>query len=687
MMMRAIGVGDPDRWVGQAWKIFAIYDGIRHGILTTDVNYEEEATREETAQYTLNGMTRGDVEKRTSTWFAVIATANADGRPTGIIGNEYHSVEAANQAALEEDEGAVNGINYTLVPFQKTVEVPIGSIASSIHGLSWETRSDYFGRPGQRVWIKGDATIAVAMTHEPIRTYSVPVTEATLFRDLRLTENVTDATRINNGVRSENATIRRNNSAAVTGSGRGAITEIYHVDNKYTIVIIDTWLGKVLKVEPGASATWDHVSIVPSTVKPNLNFIVGAIITSGFAADDVVLYTATSSDNGVTYTVRSMQHAKEDILTPASFAATNFRAGGRTYNYSKNYVRAVASTNQHIVWFDDFGYAIDVDAPPAIPNYAYVIRSVSFDSYQEDRPDPEKVHRAELLLKDGKIVVADLARAYEVDDEDTADPSRLVTYTVSGSRYTLTAASTPANLHSVAQNGIISVVLGSPRIAWQNRFNADISTVYMVRTGVEGSYSYTAYTGIREVPSLGGLGTPAVRGIVLHTDESLARVVYIENPMIGSGPDLVFISRRAAEQVTTADGSYWKTSHILFDGGTPPDEFRLAENYAAGLYRWMNTNEKGLTSLEDPADVQIENIGNRRGIITIYGGDFEGAFVPADDINVFLFNPDNGAIERSDVSALPSNEGGAERTFYITLGAGATAFQITNLFIQDTSIG
>jgi len=682
MMMRALGVGEPDRWVGSTWKIFALLDGINEGILTTGVGYEEDATREETAQYTLNGMMKGKVEEKTSIWFLVSATDIEEGRPTDIIGNEYPTAEAANKAALTANDKAVNGVNYMLKPFQKTVEVSIGSIANSIFGLVWEMKADDFGRPGRRVWTKGDEVIVVAMTSAPLRIYTLPVTEATMFRDLNLTTNVTDAVAFRNGVRSVDASIRRNNSTTVPGSGRGTVTEVYCIDDKYTIIIIDTWFGEISKVE-AAGSSWETVTVSPSTVKPNANFSTGSFALSGFALADKVLYTASSANGGITYTVRSVHIAPQDTLTPVSFSTTTFRADGKSFTYSKNVVRTVASLNDHIVFFDDHGYVIDVDAPPAIPNYAYVIRSVTFLSITDDKE--ETVIRAELLLKDGTTVVADLSKFYPVDNNDTTDPKRIVTYTVSGGKYTLTDASTPADTNAVVQNGTIMVVRNNPRIEWQSMFTANISTVYMVRTGPEDSYIYSAYIDFREVPSLGGLGTPAVRGIVLHTG-NVVKVVYVENPRVGSGPDQVFVAKWPSEKVTTQAITYWKNEYVLRNGAPMPDGLHLADNYAVGLYQWVNTDENGVTRLEDPVAGQTQAIGYRNGVITIYGGDFEGSYAPGANINVFLYNPDNGEIEAGGMSDLPTMAGGAERTFFVTFGSGASAHQITSIFILDSTL-
>jgi len=685
MMMRALGIGDPDRWVGQTWKIFAMLDGINYGILTAESNFENDASRDETAQYTLNGMMRGKVEERKSTWFLVMATEVAAGRPVGIIGNEYHTVAAANQAALEENEGAVNGVNYTLVPFQKTEEISVGSVAYVVHGLSWEIKADIFGRPGQRVWTRSDSTVAVTMTSEPVRTYTVAVTEATLYRDLSLTENVTDAVRFNNGIRTENVNIRRSNNTTVTGSGRGTITEVYHIDDKYTIVVVETWFGEVERVETGTFAARDTVFITPASVKPSASFALGAIATTGFAVGDKVLYTATSSDRGATFVVRSISLATEETVTPQSWSTTSFRAGGKTYNYSKNFIKVVSNANPHIIWLDDFGYVLDVDAPPAIPNYAYVIRSVEYSNEGDDWTATETIRRAELLLRDGKTVTVNLAVAYEVDDKDTTDPRRLVTYTISSSRYTLTAASTPADMIAIPQNGSLNIIRNNPRVDWQHRFTADVSTVYMVRSGSEGSYTYDVHTDFREVPSMGGLGSKPVSGIVLHS-ANMAKVVYVENPRLGSGPDQVFVISSSAELVTLPNVSYWLARHVLFNGAPPQEDLHLAENYPVGLYQWVSTNNNGVTRLEDPVDGQTEAISYLNGILAIHGGDLEGAYVPGADINVFLYNPDNGAIESSSVSRLPSVEGGAVRTFFVTFGAGENAFRVTNLFIEDLTI-
>jgi len=56
MLMRALEIGDPARWQGANWRMFAIIDATEAGILIDGVDYNRAATREETCAYAFTGL-------------------------------------------------------------------------------------------------------------------------------------------------------------------------------------------------------------------------------------------------------------------------------------------------------------------------------------------------------------------------------------------------------------------------------------------------------------------------------------------------------------------------------------------------------------------------------------------------------------------------------------------------------
>ena len=56
MLMRALEIGDPARWQGANWRMFAIIDATEAGILIDGVDFNRAATREETCAYAFTGL-------------------------------------------------------------------------------------------------------------------------------------------------------------------------------------------------------------------------------------------------------------------------------------------------------------------------------------------------------------------------------------------------------------------------------------------------------------------------------------------------------------------------------------------------------------------------------------------------------------------------------------------------------
>jgi len=56
MLMRALKIGDPDRYIGPEWEFYATLYGTENNILDTNVNYKLAANREQTARYAFNGL-------------------------------------------------------------------------------------------------------------------------------------------------------------------------------------------------------------------------------------------------------------------------------------------------------------------------------------------------------------------------------------------------------------------------------------------------------------------------------------------------------------------------------------------------------------------------------------------------------------------------------------------------------
>jgi len=675
MMMRAIGVGNPARWSGTSWQTFAIIDGMDYGILDTGVDYTAAASRDQTAKYAFNGLTRGNTVTEAQTWFFVTAIANGGPYPAGFIGGEYPS----RAAVMEAGGDRVMGEHYNITPFTKNVDVTKDSIANKTYKLVSTKAPDAFGRPDVRTWKddKGN-TIATTNLASPEFTYTAGVTEAKVFADLGLGETST-ATRFINGVKVIGTTLRHNftgsndANSATFGTGRGALTEVYRDGKDITVVIIQTFYGTINKVNAATAVAKASVDI--ETVDPGPG---GATETSllnreatGFAKDDRVLYTASSVD-GINWTARSVALAKSETVTASQYTTSNFVADGVTYQYSQQrHGAAIANFGANEVFFDNYGYVIFVKAPSAVTNYAYVVRvGESGDGWGGS------TLRAELVLgSTGEKVQVTLAAAYSIGGAN--DPARLVTYEVKDSKYTLKPTG------ATGRSGTFKVSQGNPIINWDINLTANSKTVYFVRTGSADDSTYTVYTDFRDVPSMQSVmndeGVNSVSGIVA-VDGGVVTALYVEFPRVGaSTSELIFLSKKPDSQTTMSDGTtYWRTTNVMRNGEMIEDGLSLRTNYDVGLYKMSTTNAAGITTLEDKVPTFVDTvIRYNNGVLTIGSA----SYVPSADINVYTWNAD-GEITTGTISTIPT-AADVERTVIVTFDSSAGHI-VTNIFLLAT---
>jgi len=691
MMMRALKIGDPGRWVGTTWQAFAIIDGMNFDILDTGVDYTKAATRDETVKYAFNGFKRGEKVDEVKTRWLISGVADAQNAPTAVIGSRHASLQDAIDAAKAANPAAVLGVDYTVSQFTETVEVSKGSIASEVYKLSWTTAADAFGRPGVRTWKNEDGdTIAKANTEAPVLTYTVSVTQATLFADLGLSSNVDDAVRFLNGLRAAGTHIEYNKTTNIPGTGRGTLTEVYKDGSDITIVCIETFFGEVIKVS--AATAVDDASVTVDSVNPRPHASVTSLPyeTTSFAKDDQVLYTASVDGDGK-WTARSVTLAKSEKLKATQWSTSNFVAGGVTYRYSvmqtlneDNTPIFINNLDENTVFFDAYGNVIHVEGQDADTNYAYIIQLNNSAADQWGVTTP----RAQLVLGNGEKVDVWLNNGrgtnaqYSIDVNDTTDPKRLVTYEIESSRYTLTQATGTAS-----KNAAISATQGNPRVTWAGNYIANADTLYIIRTGSDNDI-YTTYTDFRVAPSMSTKAEGATKGIIA-ADENVLNVVYVESPRLGStSSDVIFLSDDVtnSDKITTSDGDYWFAESVLRNGVEVPDGLKLDKAYPLGLYEMIITTD-GISSLEDEVLPSEAKISYRNGVLTIWESvvgtgfaDNTGTFRPTSDTTIIIYDGEGGT-DVGTLSSLPTLAAGTEVTFFMTYDP--KTYEIENLYILE----
>jgi hypothetical protein len=351
-------------------------------------------------------------------------------------------------------------------------------------------------------------------------------------------------------------------------------------------------------------------------------------------------------------------------ITASLWSSTSFTAGGTVYRYGANFINNVNTPNEVDVYFDSLGYAMWMNAP-ATQLYAIVLRS---DFVLVDLFDSATM--SELVLSNGSVTTV---RTNIV----VATPGSIVSYSPAPGIF---------NLTNLAQTRIttatsVSITGGNARFRWEGTdYTADSNTLYIVRTGSIGNYTYTPYTGFANVPNLSGDATGAV-----HLGANgAARVVYLENPqVIGATADLVFVYRTPTVMTSTDAGRTYWVQDVLVDGVV--QTLWLASNYAVGVYSQMVTDAANITTLNPmPGKVTTPTSGflfsDDGRVIAGTNTTAANTYTPAADLRVYTFNSTGtGSISQNLTITGLSTIQTTANFFFVSNNAGV----ITNIFISS----
>lgn len=214
--------------------------------------------------------------------------------------------------------------------------------------------------------------------------------------------------------------------------------------------------------------------------------------------------------------------AEPTELTPSSTQGNDFKADGETYKKAGTVTelndkgetvlgKAVEIGEAANVYMDAYGYVVYITDVDATLDYLYVT-AASYDKVDGVR--------AKVVFADG---TTDTITVSKLGDKDitgiNGDGSNALTegavysYTVSGSKYKLTAAEGPATLTAGIEKGKASLGSG---------VYADSNTVFVVKSGS----SWDVYTGIANVPDLKAKdGT--FTAFAACEDDSYAEIVFV----------------------------------------------------------------------------------------------------------------------------------------------------------------
>ena len=617
-----------------AWDTNVVLAARRAGLDDgmTGFDYYDAITREEACQMALNALfTGGESVTKNSVKYVV---KDASGN------NQIYDTWTDAQTAL-----AVSGSSYqgTVTVTETTEE---GSIADEVFNLTERTAgvTDDFKRPATE-YVQNNKVIATFPKAATV-TYTVPVAPAKIFADLGLTANTTADLYVN-GANATTQAINYNDTANLSASGYGVLTEVYYDGTSIDIIVIDTYYDVVSSVAPATAITPETVTLT-NTSAADKTFAI-----SGLKAGDKVLVTATAAE------VQSVTKVTPITVTATSYSgSTSFTANGVTYQYNKNNNGAINDFTAHEVILDKYGYVINVSNPASVANYAVVLSGTTVTATW---PSTTTTYKAQILLPDGNVTIVDAAANYN------SDAGKIMTYSVSNGIYTFTA---PAPAAVTTGSNAIDVNNGSSAFTWNSiTAYADAQTVYLVRTGqgtTVSPYIYTAYVGFSNVPSLSGA---SVTGQYVSSN-GFVDVIYITGATLDgiSSTDVIFVPG-IDTSVTTPTGTSYTTNAVVNGQITT---LVLDNHYAAGVYGTRVANTNGTYALANSTGTPVTNIAPyvaNSGVVTVNGT----PIAHTADCTVYTYNATTGAITASSLSAISATTTG----FYTTNTNG----QITALFL------
>ena len=327
MVLRAIGYGQNGEYEGSGWQTRVATTATKLGMLKNidDTNYagtlSAPATRELVAEIVFQAALQGTVTY------------------TPAFGYQEYG-----DASLGVQKFQLNCGNYTVI--------------------------DKWGRPGyywfQGSTVKSDLSNVVATIKAlPVKTYDTTVRECDVAHDLGITEDAAYSLYVNNNEAiTDNYLIVATDTVTKVG-GQGRITEFYgklyhpHKNNTWekSVVMIDTFLAKVTKVEDRVLDAKEHV-MIPAKLYVNVYDSFTDTETGGtpvvlekndanwaFAKGDFITLNAyTDNENGIDANDVSSRHDRDDAeRNEAAFEAekVKLKTDNKTLEYYANVAKAV----------------------------------------------------------------------------------------------------------------------------------------------------------------------------------------------------------------------------------------------------------------------------------------------------------------------------------------------------------
>ena len=670
------GYNQPNWSINVAKQALAIDldSGLKGGFDGTKI-----VTREEACLYALNTLKATMVEYDSKT------SINVGGAEVIIAGTKAKPVNW--------DEGIKNDGNIEVDGMVQFAEKYFSNLVK-------DSTSDDFMRPATIWTLKGKEIDTY--TKEADIVYDDEAKSGDVYKALGLTKANTVTAYYEDGLVKAPILLEKGNvNGANTIGDKGVTTYVYYNSktDKVTICEVNTYVGEISATYK-ATANKDAYAVVAqrdtnagNTPYASLSAFAthSTFDTDAFAVEDIVLFTYSNKPGSVG--IKSLDKA-ETVEGELTNYTTGKQAvvGGETYKYAAK-IASEATTafiNKGVdctIVLDQYGNAIDV-TDKGVVNYAVVLK------LKTDSGDWGTTNKAELLLTDGTTAVVTLTNSKNgvdtVSDANgaTIDTEDIVAYTVNNKdKYTLTNLSDNYDSSFTLTNGNAAVTTAANAAGnGTANYTANGKSIFLVKSGTVGDPIYTAYTGIKAVPSM--TLSAATTNTVYAKTNPIITVMYIDtiNTAAMNTKDVIFVKvgSSSPSTVDTVSGTYY-----IYDAIVNGEVTKLNVDSALAKSTLFNsvsyttyTNGAKVATLTGGVNATNPSTGNAvNGMSYVTGGTDKltnGAiglgnswYVPADDCQVFYVDADK---KISDVSTVSTIAKDADDVVYFKVENGEVTF-------------
>ena len=612
MVMKALGYFGYQGEFGDNWSLAVVKQAQKIGLFDgVSAAVTSQITRSEAAQICLNAL------ESTVTVVTQSGGGNINMGDGSVVLNPSYTYEDVKNTKFDYANDSKDEV-------QQLCEKLYSDKLTKLSG-----QNDKFGRDAAK-WTYG--TESVVAPEKADLTYTAEVDAKTLYKDLGLNKDLA-ASSVDTYTDSAKATntqgIAKDDTKATWG-GNGAIVEVYTTETagvvtSVNVVVVNTYGGVIKSVNDKN----DDRTVTVEGEK--------AYKTDAFAEDDVVVYT--KADGEIQTMALAEKAASGEVTRKVTTAGKeSLTIGGTEYKVAETFdIKDIAvKSGEYDLYVDANGYAVyAAETKAGEAQYAVVI-DVKQGGWSSGNGT-------------AKIVLADGTQAeVEFKHNDAVKADTLVSYTVKDGVYTF------SNVIGVDSKSI-TIEKGNATLDSDSKLYADSKTVFIIRSGNKDDYTYTAYTGIKNVPTIKDAEATVLK------DGDTAKLVFVTagSESISDGN---FIYVAGASETAGNDGEVFYTYNAVVDGKITTVDSSKQLN---GLYDSVTYDKDGkITSANKAEDSDKSGTASKvgdvsNGLVTLDTKKYSYA----DNVVVYEIDKDGKITE----SSMKSVEDTASASVYFTL--------------------